>query len=344
MSVIPISELQPGDVLLYNSDNLVGRLIRAFDDAEVSHAALYLGDGKVGESLIAGNPGININPLAESISGCHWVEASRLRHDRALDPVLSVAHRYLEQGNRYAYGQIFLLAAICLTRKLAQDSLIVRRIAECTLRGAARIVEAWRQAGREPMICSEFVYRTYDEALPEPDDPFSLEILSQQIHEPRRWFSSFRRRRRLLGAAPHPESPVVHPHSLLAKIETEPDRLERPARMARALQNGVDIESEIEQLAREYFGESLMAATPEATQPSRFDVSEEEVESAAEDFARYLLDAAPTTDVYGNLMTCGSASIAEVSPVDQLKQIVGDFVTPGDLHKSPSLRIIGRLP
>src|SRR6266478_220551 len=47
--------LRPGDVLLYYRHSLVGRLIRLFDSADVSHAALYTGQEvaeSVGEGLL----------------------------------------------------------------------------------------------------------------------------------------------------------------------------------------------------------------------------------------------------------------------------------------------------
>jgi hypothetical protein len=343
MPTITISNLQPGDVLLYNSDNLIARLIRSFDDAEVSHAGLYLGDGQVGEALIVGNPGVNMNPLAKSCAGSNWVAAGRLREQQDTGLVLSVANHYLEQGNRYAYGQIFLLAAICLTRKLDHQNAIVRKIAERTLRGAAGIVAGWRQEDREPMICSEFVYRAYDEALPELEDPYSLEILSQSTRKPTRRFSFFRRRKGLFGAGSPPKSPVIHPDSLLARIQDEPARLDEPRLTAAAPTTEEDVESEVEQLAQEFFGESRTTAAPGDAVSATGDVDNQDVKSAAIEFARSIVEAAPSTDVGGEPLRYGSESSAEMSSVEQLTLIVADFVTPGDLHKSPSLRTIGKL-
>ena len=56
------SDLRAGDVLVYQANNLVAKLIRKFDNAEVSHAGLYLGDGQVGEALIVGNRILLLSP------------------------------------------------------------------------------------------------------------------------------------------------------------------------------------------------------------------------------------------------------------------------------------------
>jgi hypothetical protein len=331
-------DLKAGDILLYNSDNLVARLIRKFDNAEVSHAGLYLGNGQVGEALIVGNPGLNRNPIAASVKGSTWVEAARLRTDVDFDPMLAKADWYLDQGNRYAYEQVLMLAMILLTRKLDQNNWLVRQIAERTLSGCARLLHRWRDEGREPMICSEFVFRAFDEALPDDHDLFTIEIGEQGTGRPRRLMSR-RRRRRLFGAAPTTESPTVHPESLLAKIADEPARM-MGAATAVAPISAEDIEAEIDAPGREYLGDDvpLRTADKEASE-----ISQDEVVAAAAEFASALIQGDGVFAAAPSAGEVGSAKAGSVDSVEQLKQIIADFVTPGDLHRSKSVSIAGRL-
>ena len=84
---------------------------------------------------------------------------------------------YLDQGNRYAYGQILLLAMVCSTRKLDLSNPLLRRIVYSAINNAAAFVRRMQSGGKQPMICSEFVYRAYDEAiLPDKDDIYTIEI------------------------------------------------------------------------------------------------------------------------------------------------------------------------
>ena len=186
-----IDSLSAGDILLYRTKSLMGRAIRLLDGTEVSHAAIFLGD-EVAEALA--REGLVQRPVAESINDeSEWVAVMRVRPvPGPMTPVLAVARKYLDQGNRYGYGQILLLAGICLTRKVDWDNWLLRRIGRTVFDKSTALLEKFRKEGKEPMICSEFVFRTYDEAQPEPDDPYSLAILSQTAGEPRRWFSRFR--------------------------------------------------------------------------------------------------------------------------------------------------------
>jgi len=339
---LKISELRAGDILLYQANNLVAKLIRKFDNAEVSHAGLYLGDGQVGEALIVGNPGVHRNPVAQSVSGCNWVEAFRAESVVDFSPVLGTASEFLDEGNRYAYEQIFMLAMILLTRKIDQSNWLVRQIAERTFSGCARLLQYWRTEDREPMICSEFVFRSYDEALPSELDQFTIEIAAQGTNQPRRMISR-RRRRRVFGAAPLADSPTIHPDSLLAKLVDEPARVAAAPIMAGPPKSAEEIEAEIEAPGREYLGEQapLRARTSSIAEPAA--TSREDVETAAAQFAEALLKS---DSVYGKLSTIagsGSAKASKMESVEQLKQVVADFVTPGDLHRSPSVSIVGRL-
>jgi hypothetical protein len=328
-----IDELQPGDVLLYSGQSLIGKLIRKLDGTDVTHAGIYVGKGMVGEALMVGHPGIHANPVATSFQGTDWVQVRRLPDGR-LDrqPVMTVADRYLAEGDRYAYVEILLVAAICLTRKLDLQNSVLGKIAFGAMNKANRLIAQLTAQGKQPMICSEFVYRCYDEADEADDDPYSLEIASQTGSSARRW-SRRRLRRRGFGAAAPNELPNVHPDSLLGRMMQQPEKLER-ATMAAA--PGVApaeqvSDAELNALISEYVHGPHRGA-PMAAAASA-DISRADIEQAAADFSASLI--ASDQARFGAPMAGPMAA--------RVGAAVADFVTPGDLLKSSSLSNVGRI-
>ncbi|OGP67409.1 MAG: hypothetical protein A2W27_05245 [Deltaproteobacteria bacterium RBG_16_44_11] len=173
MDFIKKTEMQDADVILYHGKTWLAKAIRFFDGSNINHAGLYLGLEKVGEALANG---LTKRSFQESIKDNEYVIIRRLKsHHDTMKPVLEKAKTYISAGNRYAYEQIILLAFLCLTRKLHVNAgldCLIRKI----LDEAANMTLLMEQGKKQPMICSEFVYRCYDEALPSSTDPYSLDI------------------------------------------------------------------------------------------------------------------------------------------------------------------------
>lgn len=329
------SNLAAGDILLYRTTSLMGRAIRLLDGTEVSHAALFLGE-QVAEALF--RPGLVQRPIEESIDkkDTNWVAVMRMRPvPGPMTPVLQVARNYLDQGNRYGYEQILLLTGICLTRKLDLGNPLLRRMALAAMGKAADLINDLTAKGKEPMICSEFVFRTYDEAQPEPDDPYSLEVLSQ-AGTPRRFFSRFRQRRDRCGVAAKPERPLIHPESLIGRLEKAGETVESlsatGARKSAMSPADEDLEALIEQYVTQ--AEGGMAAKSLSTAAA--DVSIDELLDTAKLFARELAASAARKDDIEKTLYGAPPTAAEPAKM-AFSDIFADFVTPGDLLKSPSL-------
>ncbi|WP_437207081.1 hypothetical protein [Planctomicrobium sp. SH664] len=327
------NDLQPGDVLLYSSQTLIGKLIRKLDGTDVTHAGIYLDNGMVGEALMVGQPGVHANPVATSFQGTNWIDVRRLSgRNLSSQPVMNVAQRYIADGNRYAYAEILLVAAICLTRKLNLQDSLLGKIAFKAMNKANSFIAQLTASGKQPMICSEFVFRCYDEADDVDDDPYSLEIGSQVSSTMRRR-SNRRLRRRGFSAPSGDDLPNVHPDSLLGKLMRQPQKLERATMAAAPGVPPADqvSDAELAALIEAYVdapraGRAMAAAaTP--------DVSPNDLEQAAADYAASLL--ASDQIRYGAPMAGPLAA--------QVGAAIADFVTPGDLLKSPSLRTIGRI-
>jgi len=346
MDALSVSDLAAGDILLYrvtdSIKNLHSALIRKLDGTEVSHAGLFMG-GCVAEALAVGeHAGLGTQPLTDSIAGCDWIAVRRLQNAPGdMQPVLGTAQMYLDQGNRYAYGQILLLAMVCSTRKLNLSNPLLRRIVYSAINNAAALVRRMQSGGKQPMICSEFVYRDYDEAMPDKVDPYTIEIepLWQAAARPR----LLGRRRRAEKAVP---AGHIHPESLLGQLQAETGDLCRAIGTTKALAAAPAETSEaaLDAMIATYLGEesgtvpktaAVAAAGPEVTMP--------DLRDAVGAFAESLHDATDAGRKLGRGAFAAPSAGVCATPADTLLEISADFVTPGDLWRSGSLVTIGEL-
>lgn len=312
---LPIAQLIPGDVLLYRGRGLVSDAIRFIDRSEVSHAGLFLGRfGDKGRSVgEAVREGLIRRELPKSVEHAEWVEVRRLKDPPAtLDPVLARAAHYLERGERYAFEQILLLAFLCITRNLAGSSAL-GRLLRVTLDAAAEFLLQLADAGREPMLCSEFVYRCYREAL-----PGALDVLERVAKAREAAVGTMRGIRR--GSA----------LALLIGGQTE-----------RAAQEGIGLPetarglspidpAEVDEAIRDYFSD-LQTRAPRA---ARIDLASPELRPSFERFSAALALASRWT---------GSEAPSRSEAMTALVDAAADFVTPGDLQRSRSLAWCGKM-
>ena len=310
----------PGDVLLYRSTGWISDAIRFFDRSEVSHAGLFLGrygeKGRtVGEAI---REGVIRRELPKSLEHTVWVEARRLKESPvSLDPVLDRAGFYLQRGERYAFEQILLLAFLCITRNLVGSSVLGRLIRE-TLDAAAAFLLRLFNAGREPMICSEFVFRCYREALPD-----SIDVL---VRAPGVLRLGERR-------VPIGKNGGIHRGSALSLLlemhggefsEGDID-LAGPPRAAEP----VDV-LRVEELIEAYFHD-LQKQAPKA---ARIDLTSPDLLPSFERFAASL---------YRTRRRQEKRELSRAAVLGDLFDVAADFVTPGDLQRSKSLAFIGKI-
>ena len=286
--------------------------------------------------------GVGTQSLADSTAGCEWVAVRRLgTTPPTMQPVLAAAKCYLDQGNRYAYGQILLLVMVCLTRKLDLSNPLLRRLVYVAINKAAAFVRRMQSEGKQPMICSEFVYRSYDEALPEKVDPYAIEI------EPL-WSAATRprllgRRRREHGV---PTIASIHPESLLGRLQAEAGDLDRaigpPKAIAAAPPETSD--KELDALIEAYLAEQSGTPVKGATGvPAGPEATMADLRDAVGAFAQALRDANDAGRKLGPGTFAAPVTRTRVTPADSLLEMCADFVTPGDLFQSNSLSTIGEL-
>lgn len=314
--------IKAGDVLLFRGSSFISRAIRFFDGADVNHAAIVVDHEQLAE---AAGSGLRLFGIDESLRSNERTYVCRLKLSDSLAPVVEVADRYVSQRLPYAYQQILLLGLLSLTRRLPIESRIFRKVLRTILDQAARVLNGLLDSGNELMICSEFVYRCFDEAASGEPDPYRLDIPVMAPPPPTG--------EGLRTGVASPAGPA-QPGSLLLELEQEPT----PPRLSGEPQGTPgdvdqmvkDAEDEIERVLQSSAADLWGGPSPEqplvaAEVPE--EVTEDDVEDSARRFARALQRNAISR----------TPSRAAAGETLSLLETVADFVTPGDLLRTPSL-------
>jgi len=299
-------DLSPGDVFLYHGHNILGWAIRLLDGTDVNHAAIYLGDGKVGEAL---GQGVVQTELAQSVQGSVVRVFRHAPLPSDMKPVLGEAQAILKDGHSYAYGEILLLALLSITRKLPLPHLMGGLLRGILDKAAAILMDITSQ-GRKPMICSEFVYRCYNQALTDDRTPYKIKIAGAL---------------KAIGTAPGPR---IDPESLLARLSAAPA-------LKAALRAPVDTTPpSLEQIEHDLEGFKKKVDSGQ----ERGIVTDAVLAKILEELTGHILNF-----VWKYLAALGKSPADPSRAIADLFHAQPDFVTPGDLLKSPSLSEKGRI-
>lgn len=324
-------EIKPGDVLLFHGNGFVSWGIRKFDGTDVNHAAVALDATTLGE---AGGRGLQRTAIEKAVKSNKYMKVRR-HGDAELVPVLDVATRYLDEGRPYAYQQIVLLALLASTRKIRLTGVAKRMLRTILDHGAAALNAFLDRDGNRSMICSEFVYRAFGEALADPADRYRILV---QVGD-----TAF--------DAPGGDSLVdwalAQPDDLLeaaAKVPVSfsPTTMADPAAADEAAE--ADLAPVMAAWAAEegIVDDDLPPAPPVSFGLEEEEPSDEELLASLVNFGGALADAtsdgAPSFGVGGAI---GSAAARGAISAILTPRIEANFVTPGDLLLSPTLVDVG---
>jgi hypothetical protein len=163
---VTVSQLQPGDVLLSYGHGWLSSAIRFIDGGRYSHAGLY--DGK--KVVEATKAGIASRDIEEDLKEQKFIHVYRYRGDNGehlgsadAAELIDKANDYAKAGGKFAYHQLFLLATLAIFRR-APLPLFLKKLLRATLDDALAALNDVLQNGKQPVICSELVYRIYYEA------------------------------------------------------------------------------------------------------------------------------------------------------------------------------------
>ncbi len=149
--------------------------IRFIDGGQYSHAGFYDGE-KIIEATKAG---IAAREISDDLKEQKYIHVYRYKGDKdehlgnADFPVLrSKATTYLESGAKFAYQQLFLLAVLAVFRRTPLP-LFLKKVLRAALDDAVSMFNDVLQNGKQPVTCSELVYRIFYEA---DDHKYGLSI------------------------------------------------------------------------------------------------------------------------------------------------------------------------
>jgi hypothetical protein len=299
----------------------------------------------VGEALANG---LVKKTLIKSIEGDGYVIVRRLKDDPGtMKPVVDKAEEYLSFGNRYGYEQLLLLAFLGLSRKLQ-----INKFLEWLLRKILDKAAAWLMAhgDRQPMICSEFAYRCYDEALPVAHDPYALEI-QPFPHTMGTGLPGIK------AFSPVTAPTIVHRDSLLAWTEDVVTRRSR---------SGSNVLLHTLRKEAKPIRRSLSAEEKKISDMSLGDLAKNYLEEAKKPTARVrsLEASIRSPEMLGDIVRFSQAltvstkvpkpKVKRLKKSDQegvevpealenLMETAADFVTPGDLYKCQDLFTVGSI-
>lgn len=103
------------------------------------------------------------------------------------------------------------------------------------------------------------------------------------------------------------------------------------------------LEAELEVLAKSLIGEDDTTPGAHDAHSTPTPTSQDDLESSAAAFACALIATVPIVTIDKPAQAQDSANESETYAVEQRKTVIADFVTPGDLLRSPSLIDVGRL-
>jgi hypothetical protein len=327
--MVRVSDLHTGDTLLVHGKSFISSLIMALDGSEVSHAALYY-DTAAQMVAEATGPGLKTRELAESLREAEFALVYRLKTSVAssalsMDPVFAVARGYLAKHEVYGVGQLVLAGILCITRKAVPGPLgfLTREV----LDHAAESLNQLISGPGEPMICSEFVYRCHDEAMPEPNDDYAIKIVGLE-----RMPAAFDGP--TAKAAPtrfHPDSPLALALASKRTVAAVPKSTAALPDKAKLEQVLGQLESDLATKARS-LGSRATSPVPNLT-------------DSADRFMAAYVAVRRTARSLGTTTATVAKAIPTTQPelANEFAKAVADFVTPRDLHDSPSLQRLGRL-
>lgn len=160
------NKLKKGDIILYSGSDWISRAINLFDNSEYSHASIYMGMENIMESTFS-NGGVRINNLHEGAKKYDKLLIKRHASFNDLDMQLVLDQASLFNGSRYDVAQILQLALIGISRKLSFYDAIQFQILKKVLEVANKLSMHLFSNGDDKTVCSEFVYRCYNDVVHE---------------------------------------------------------------------------------------------------------------------------------------------------------------------------------
>ncbi|MEO6689428.1 MAG: hypothetical protein ABIS07_05385 [Dokdonella sp.] len=170
------ADLLPGDVLLHMGAGELSKLIAWSGDSAYSHAAMVIAGGQLIEAAAAGVRHARLGDRTHMLANFNFIDVFRPLKPIAADTagfaaVLAAAEVYL--GRPYPMTSLLTLGVVCAVRNKMPGDPKLRQ----ALRMAFDLVI---DNDANQVVCSELVYRAYDEAATKPAHALRLLLDTQR--------------------------------------------------------------------------------------------------------------------------------------------------------------------
>ena len=157
----PVSQdtLEPGDIILTSAPTLRSVGIRLFTLSSVSHAALYVGEGRIVEALGSGVHERALDELLGEENVALVLRYPGLTRDQQLE-ILDYALQ--KTGARFSYFGATLQLPFSLTRRVCELPLVPGVVRDACLRAFG--VLSYAAATESQLFCSQLVMQAYQHA------------------------------------------------------------------------------------------------------------------------------------------------------------------------------------
>ncbi len=154
---IQTHELRAGDILFSAERSAISLGVRLFNNASVSHAFIYLGDGQIAEAVGAG---VRIRTLNEALNESTLTVA--FRRDGLNDDDIAQLRQFAQQhsGKRYNYIGIAKQTPYSIVRNVCELPIVPRHIRRLCLNSVAAILIT--PFAGEGFFCSQFVIESFN--------------------------------------------------------------------------------------------------------------------------------------------------------------------------------------
>jgi uncharacterized protein YycO len=210
----PLSQetLEPGDIILTSAATLRSVGIRLFTLSSVSHAALYVGDGRIVEALGSGVHERPLDGLLREENVALVLRYPGLTRDQQLE-ILNYALQ--KTGSRFSFFGATLHIPFAFTRRVCELPLLPGTVRDACLRSVG--VLSYAAATESQLFCSQLVMQAYQRAgvqvtdadprLLTPADILHMregDVPSVRVRRPLRYVGYLRYEPATLAALTHP--------------------------------------------------------------------------------------------------------------------------------------------
>jgi uncharacterized protein YycO len=158
-AALTLDALQPGDIILTSAPTLRSVGIRLMTLSSVSHAALYVGDGRVVEAV---GSGVHERPLDELLREENVALVLRYPKLSRDDQLKILDYARQKTGARFSYFGATLHLPFSVTRRVCELPLLPGAVRDRCLRSVG--VLSYAAATESQLFCSQLVMQAYQSA------------------------------------------------------------------------------------------------------------------------------------------------------------------------------------